>query len=30
VDTYRASILRKLGVESVIELVKFAMNRKLS
>ena len=30
VDTYRASILRKLGVKSVIELVKFAMKWKLS
>ena len=29
VDTYRASIVRKLGVENVVELVKFAMKWKL-
>jgi two-component system response regulator NreC len=29
VDTYRASIVRKLGVDNVVELVKFAMKWKL-
>jgi DNA-binding NarL/FixJ family response regulator len=29
VDTYRASIVRKLGVENVVELVKFAIKWKL-
>jgi FixJ family two-component response regulator len=30
VDTYRASILRKIGVESVVYLVKLAIKWKLS
>src|SRR3989442_273739 len=29
VDTYRASIVQKLGIENVVDLVKFAMKWKL-